>query len=423
MEEQRRGSIGSNWAGRLFLSLALAVSLWVWVTTSRDPETTRTFANIAPTTEQLADGLVIVGDITPVTVTVTGARSDITDLASSDISATIDLSSVSGPGTYNIQVETPEPENIWSATSTPRSVNLVIEQQATAVFAVVPTQSGNLGSNQQVEAIHPSASEVTVTGPASLIARIDRVELPVDIENRVTDFAGVFTPVSVDESGQIIAGVDVNPAAISATVEITARGKRVAVIAQITGEPASGFEVVDRLINPGTVLVDGPSDVIADMITVSTDVVDIQGAESDVTVRVSIVGLPEDVTILDPASGVVDVVVQIRQRGVQQPLPSQNVTVINLGAGLAATTQPTDVQVTVIGSEQELETLSPSSLIIQVDAKGLGLGTYQVQPTVILPPNMEWTSIEPAMIELVISEDSADAESATPSISGSPEST
>jgi hypothetical protein len=40
------------------LSLVLAIALWAWVTSSRDPETSRVFANIAPTTDQLADGLV-----------------------------------------------------------------------------------------------------------------------------------------------------------------------------------------------------------------------------------------------------------------------------------------------------------------------------------------------------------------------------
>ncbi|MDQ2683723.1 MAG: CdaR family protein, partial [Chloroflexota bacterium] len=389
MDEQHRQSIGSNWIGRLLLSLILAIALWAWVTTTRDPETSRVFANIAPGVSQLHEGLVIVGDINPVGVTVTGPRSVINGLLSTEVTAELDLESITSPGTYNVRIETPRPDDVWSASATPRSVNLIIEAQAAVAFPLIPVQTGNVGSNQQVESIRPSASEVVVTGPESLVSRVVSVELPVNIENRTTDFAGVFTPVAVDETGQEIAGLTLNPASVPATVEITARGKRVAVIAQINGDPSSGFEVVDRLVNPGTVLVDGPADVLVNLITVSTEVVDISGAQGDVTERVDIAALPPGVTLIDPRSGQVDVVVQIRQRGVQQPLPSQQVRVVNLGAGLEATIEPDSVLLTIIGNEQEIEALSTSDLIVQVDATGLGEGTYQLRPTVILPPNME----------------------------------
>jgi YbbR domain-containing protein len=98
----------------------------------------------------------------------------------------------------------------------------------------------------------------------------------------------------------------------------------------------------------------------------------------------------------------VDVVVQIRQRGVQQPLPEQPVSVINVEPGLTAQVSPDTVILTVIGNEQELQNLTSTTLSVQVDARGLGPGTYEMQPTVLLPPNMEWKSVEPAMVTVTI---------------------
>jgi YbbR domain-containing protein len=167
------------------------------------------------------------------------------------------------------------------------------------------------------------------------------------------------------------------------------------------------------------VLVDGPSDVLDQMITVNTDTVSISGAEGDVAQRVRIVGLPAGVTLLEPQSGMVDVVVQIRQRGVQQPLPEQPVSVINVEPGLTATASPDTVILTVIGNEQELQNLTPSSLSVQVDARGLQPGTYQLQPTVLLPPNMEWKSIEPTTITVTIIQEGAATPAATPQASPS----
>jgi YbbR domain-containing protein len=186
------------------------------------------------------------------------------------------------------------------------------------------------------------------------------------------------------------------------------------------GEPAPGFEVVDRVVNPNTVLVDGPADVLESMITVNSDDVDITDADDDVTRRVSVVGLPDGVTILEPQSGQVDVVVQIRQRGVQQPLPSQQVMVINLEPGLTAQVSPNEVQVTVIGNQKDLEQLSSSSLLVQVDAQGLGPGTYQLPPRVILPANMEWTSVEPVTVTVTIATESVTGAGATPPASPEP---
>jgi YbbR domain-containing protein len=92
---------------------------------------------------------------------------------------------------------------------------------------------------------------------------------------------------------------------------------------------------------------------------------------------------------------------------VQQPLPSQQVMVVNLGDGLHATVSPETITLTIIGNEQEIEAISPASLQVQVDAAGLEPGTYEIEPTVILPPNMEWTDIEPSAVTLVIASDSA----------------
>lgn len=414
MDERQRKPLGADWATRLLLSLMLAVLLWGWVTATGDPETDRLFPSIPVAVEGLRDGFVLVGDVNAAEIRVTGPRSAVEDLTSTQIEAYLDLDDIEQPGTYTVRLAVPKPPKTWEVSARPRSVTVVVESESTLVFPLEPRISGNLGANQQVESVTLSSSEATVTGAASLVSRIDKVELPVDIANRTTDFASVFTPVAVDQDGQAIAGVTINPSTVSASVEITARGKRVAVIAQVDGDPASGFEVVDRLINPNTVLVDGPANVLDTLITVNAAVVNISGAEGDVTERVPIVGLPAGVTLLEPQSGQVDVVVQIRQRGVQQPLPSQQVTVVNVREGLSASVSPSTVSVTVIGNQQELERLSPDSLIVQVDADGLGPGTYELRPYVVLPPNMEWKTVDPTTVTVTISRLESGGTVATP---------
>ena len=409
-----------EWAGRMLLSLGVAIVLWGFVTTTRDPERTRAFANVAISTAQLADNLVIITEIPPATVTVKGPKSVVDDLNASELHATLEVANIVDPGTYTARISINTPEDIWSTSINPKSMTIVVETLTTKVFPIAAEYSGELGAQQQVQAFQPSASEVTVTGPASLVNRITKVVVPIEIGNRTGTFANTFTPVARDGNGDTIAGVTINPGTISATITVATRGKEIAVITQLSGSPAVGYEVADRRIIPDTILVDGPAAVLADLITINTDVVNISGASSDISITVDLVRIPEGVTVLDPTSGQVQVVVQIRKRGVQQPLPSQPVTIVNLGEGLVAEASPDSITLTVVGNEQEIEQLSPTSLRVQVDATGLGPGTYRLAPTVILPQNMEWTDIEPSSVTVTIREADEATPEASPEIAPSP---
>ena len=409
-ERERRSPISSDWAGRLLLSLGLAIILWGFVTISRDPEQSRTFASIPVATDSIADNLTLITEIAPINVTVSGPKSTIEDLVSTQISASLDLAGIEQPGTYSVKVVAPKPDEVWEISTNPKTMNVVVELLDTRGFPIKASYVSSDQSEQQVQSFEPSVSEVTVTGPQSLIERIEAVVLPVDLDGQTGRFTGSYTPLAQDVNGETIAGVTINPNVISATTTVSSRGKEIAVITQLTGSPAAGYEIGERRIIPDTILVDGPDDVLATLITVNTEPIDISDASSDISRVVKLSGLPEGVTVLDPPSGEVRVIVQIRQRGVQQPLPSQAVVVINLEDGLKATVTPSTIRLTIIGNEQEIEALSPESLQVQVDAAGLGPGTYELEPTVILPPNMEWTGIEPDTITLEITSTTATPE-------------
>ena len=406
---------------RLGVSILIAIGLWSWVTTSRDPETTREVFSVAIDVVDLSPDLIVVGDVPTVTVSYTGTRSNTQALDQADARAWVDLSGMTEPGGYAVDIVVAEPPDIWSTRAEPQRIDIQIERRVSVVFPVIPTVLSDLGLNQQVGTVKPSAGEVVVAGPESSVGQVRAVQLPVDIANRTSNFVGVFTPEAVDSGGQEIGGVTLNPATISAEVQITARGRQLAVVTQITGAPASGFEIVDRAINPITALVDGPAETIEGLITVSTLPVDVSGARGDVTRRVRLADLPPGVSILEPSSGFVDVVIQIRQRGVQQSLPEQAVVVLNVGTGLEAEANPAVVVVNVEASEQQLLDLEPGSLQVVVDARGLGPGTYTLQPRVVVPATVEWLNVVPDTVTVTLRATPPVATPGTPTVASSSE--
>ncbi|MFL5761487.1 MAG: YbbR-like domain-containing protein [Thermomicrobiales bacterium] len=387
---------------RLGSSLVLALILWGWVTTSEDPQRSKQFSDVSIEVAGLKNGLQVVGTLPNALVTIKGPQSTIQDTRASDVSARLDIEHITGPGTYSVPVIVDAPDGVWDAVADPDRVSVEVEQTVAKQFTLEWEQSGTTDGTKRISSVVPQVSEVTVRGPSSVIDRLSRVALPIDITNKSGTFENSFTPEARDANDNAIPEVEISPDTIAATVVVSARGKSVAVITQLNGEPAPGYEVVDRTINPATVLVDGPQGLLNDLVAVSTEPIDVSGATSTVSKRVTIVGLPAGVQVIDPADGTVVAVVQIRQRGVTQPLPSQHIQFVNVGAGLTAEANPNEITVTVVGSQEALANLTADTIEVQIDVSGLGPGVYTLVPRVLLPPNVEWIDTNPATVTVTI---------------------
>jgi YbbR domain-containing protein len=402
---------------RVGASLVLAVLLWGWVTNAEDPEVTRTFADVPIQVDELPGALEVVGTIPDVTVRVTGPRSEVIGVTADEVEARLDLDGIEGPGDYTVEIEVRRPGGAWSVSSTPSRLPIRVEESITELFVIEPTLSGTVDSTRQVTVSVDETSEITVVGPRSSVDRVARVIAPVSIGNETRNFSVQVAAEAIDAEGRPIPEVSLTPEFVSVNVAIDARGKRVAVLAQIEGSPASGYEVVDRTIVPDTILVDGPEEIVEQMISVSTEPIDIAGATETITGRVQITELPEGVQVIEPAGGGVDVVIQIRQMGVRQPLPAQRIIVVGLDAGLTASVSPDAVEVTVVAPEEFISRLTTSVLTVQINVQGLGPGTYELSPVVALPPNVTWVDSNPATVTVTIAEAPATplAGQATPS--------
>jgi YbbR domain-containing protein len=388
---------------RLGSSLVLAILLWGWVTTREDPQTTQSFPNVPIQVGELPNGLVLVGSPPNALIRLKGPRSVINRISAADVSARLDLDEVKSPGTYTVPVVVSAPDGVWERNAFPSQVAIEVQAQAVKQFRLEPEVQGNVGASQRVGPITPDPSDVTVRGPDSVVAGVARVVLPVDIDDRTDDFVGTFSPVAEDANGQPVTEVDISPNAITTTVKIEAAGKSVAVFAQVVGAPAQGLDVLDSTVNPSTVLVDGPQDLLDKLpVAVQTQPIDITGATESVSRSVGLEGLPEGVQVVQPSDGQVEVFVQIGRRGVRQELPGLRVATTNLGSGLEAKVSPNDVTVVVVAAADILSRLTADDVTVQVDLSGLGPGVYTLKPTVSLPPNVQWISTDPTVVEVTI---------------------
>ena len=391
---------------RLAVSLALALSLWGYVTAIQDPEESRSF-EVSVRADGLAESLLLRSSAPVATITYTGPRSVIRDLNQSDVGAALDLSRIQEPTNQRVRVLVDPVDGVRRRGAVPAEVPVVIEREVTRTFPLTVGQPDLRDATRRVGDVIPEVSQVNVTGPEPLIDRITSVVLPIDIQDRTEDYSGVFIPVARDSDENPIAEVAIDPPRIDANVPIEARGKSVAVISQVVGEPAVGYEVVARTVSPPTVLIDGPAAVLDGLITIATVPVDITGTQNSVFQRTGLEPLPDGVQVLQPSGGVVDVVVQISQRNRVQPIPSQQVRAVNTAPGLDVTIDPATVSVVVVASDDQLVALEASDLTVQVDLANLGPGTYQLKPSVAIPPNVQWLSTDPELVNVTVTRSAA----------------
>ena len=314
----------------------------------------------------------------------------------------VDLTEVQTSGTYSLPVTIQAPDNLWKTSSDRSIASVGVESVAVSMFSLeVEVKDIDATSLRSID-VSPEVDEVSVTGPESSIARIARVVLPVESSGGSRSYSDVFVPEARDDLGQVVDGVTIDPSAITADVTISARGKSVAVLVTTAGAPAAGFDVLDRTSNPTTVIVDGPDDVIRQIIAVSTESVDITGVDSSVTAEVSLVGLPEGVIVIQPIDGLVDVLVQIGERGVSQTLANVPVTATNVGVGLVATFEPSEVSINIDASQDVIASLTGDDVQAFVSLEGLPAGTYTLEPVIVVPPGVKWTAVNPGFVTITI---------------------
>lgn len=388
---------------RFAVSLALALLLWSWVTTQQDPIITRAFNDLPVQAPELGDGLsVSTTDLGPVTVRLEGPQSLVEEIDDRELEPSLDVSSVDGPGDYSVPVTLNPPAGTRLERITPRQLPVNVDRPASGTFRLDPVFEQPEDGTRRIGTVQPEVSEVTVGGPQRLVDQVARVVLSIEIGDRTDDFTDSFAPLALDAAGNEIPDVMIYPQQIGVTVQVDARGRNVPVLIQTVGNPAEGYEVVDNVANPATVVLDGPEEALADLVSVSTEPVNIEGATEQVTRRVGLERLAEGVRVVEPASGEVFAVIQVQQRGTTQPLEDLPVAITGLEPGLEAVVEPETLDVVVFAADETLATLRGGDVVPSVSVAGLQPGVYDLEPVVAVPSALQWIRTEPQSVQVVI---------------------
>jgi YbbR domain-containing protein len=391
------------------LALVLGISVWVSAVAGADPDEVRLYPDAIPLEVVGNDpSLIITSDIpSEVEVTLRAPRSVWEQLTAHEnsVQATLDLSGLgAGEHTVDIQIRVLErPYQIVLAD--PTTVLVVLEPLASKTFSIDPSLSGLPAIGYQAGDVDIEPTEVIITGPESLVNQADRARVLISLDGIRESLDTSISIQIMDEDNSVVQGLTITPERARITVPVSQQGgfRDVAVKVVVTGQIAAGYRLENISVFPPvvTVFASDPELVTTLPGIIETQPLDLQDANEDITTRLSLI-LPENVTLVGAQT--VEVTVGISPIQTSLTLLNQPIDVIGLTKGLSVQIFPETVDVIISGPLPTLDALTPQDVIVSVDVTDLGLGTYQLTPTVaLLVDNVLVESILPGTIEVIIS--------------------
>lgn len=376
-------------------SLVIAIVLWFIVVGITDPTVSSTYRNVqvklvnASIITNNEKTLEVVDDSNILaTVTVKAPRSVIRELGNSseNISAIADLTKLSSDGTsIPIELSTVKyNDKVESIKASENSVYVNIEKKLTIQLPLVTTTSGSIESGYVVGEIVPSQNQVKISGPASVIEKINKAAINVEIAGFTDNISTLSDIVLFDSNGEEVSlhNLELNASSVRVNVEILAT-KRVPISYSVMGSPAEGYAATGEVeCYPETLVVAGSK---ADINKIES--IKIPSAELNLTGQtdnlVAVLDasdyLPANVKLVESAYNGRVTITAFVEKYIEQTyatyLNSIKVDYVPVGYEAEIVSESDSVSFVLIGLAKDLEKVQMSQMDVRVDFSDYALST------------------------------------------------
>ena len=279
------------------LAIAFAVALWSVVAYAQNPTQQRN-VQLSVAASSLPAGLVVVGKVPVVPVTVIGTADNLAHFVPASLHVTGNFSNVKvGTNKVPIDVQNADP-NVTIVAPSSVTVNVDERGSATQTVSIERVNSLPSGFHEQTSATTITPATVRVDGPKSQLSGIQAVVI-VDLATVTPPGATQAVTVVVwNASKKIVPQMTVTPLQVSVKLVIQADAVTLnkGVGFTITGQPAAGYRMTNVQVAPLEVQATGLQTALAGLLLLATDPVDITGAKGDV-IRTVTLRPPDGVTV------------------------------------------------------------------------------------------------------------------------------
>ena len=394
-----------NNLGNLIVSIMLAVLVWIVAVQEANPSITRLYTTpISIVPQNQPAGMIIYGESArQVRVTLSGPQSAWDVLTPDRIAAAIDLSQQT-THTLDLPVQVTVADRLLRVVKVePAVVSLKMEPVAEVSVPITINVIGDASPTYAVEPVETSPASVVVHGPASLVKQVAAAIGQLSIQDARATVSQTVSLSPRTSDGQSVLNVTLTPSSTLAVARVQQLGgfRDLAVKIDLLGNVASGYAIANVSVNPQIVTIFGsPTTLDALPGFIATDQVSVTNATSDMEERVRL-SLPSGVSILgDPF-----VQVRVRVRAIESSIKIQRASVTQgLSPALMASLSPDVVDVIISGPVPILDALRADDVVVVLNLLNLEIGTHQIVPEVSVPNGLTVVSVNPATVQVIISE-------------------
>ena len=415
------------------ISLLVGILVWLIVANVDNPVIERTFTlqNVELINEAYIDdtGKVCLrsGEQTSVRVTIRGESKTVSKIVTSDIHLTADLQQAVSLETNPVMIPiNAQCNGVSSAKITvwPQNYSVTLEDKVTNEYMVaVSNGESKAGRGYEVGSQTVSPEKVRITGPQSLMRRIDKVTANVNLDGTTQDRTDTANLTVTDKNGDALSAISMSNLRIENDGRVTVSTKLWRVRTNVhlgilySGEPAEGFVVDSVTTVPETVSVAGTTEALEELrqqgniIPIENDSLDISGAERDFETKVNIAQmLPDGIKLTSGSSDEVMITVNVLPDESRRfTIPTSGISVNNKADNMQLAFDVDKVEIRVRSTDGEIEDFDEASLVASIDVSGKEEGNYSVPVDIILPEGYEL--VEKVKTEVTISKVSSAEES------------
>lgn len=374
--------------GSILLSFACAFCLWLYVITAVSPGSTETYYNIPIVWEGETvlneNGLMVTGvSSNTVNLKLSGNRSDLSRVNSGNITIKADLSGIREPGSQiRINYSSPIfPGDVASNAFVVESkapdiiyVNVVRRISKTVPVEVVWNGAPAEGFMVDKENRTLDITEVTVTGPESVVQTIAKATISVDLDSRRESISETYHYTLCDEAGEPVDAklivTDVEEVRLDVAIR---RVRDLTLTYNLVEGGGATAQNTTILLSAETIRVSGSEaalDNLGEALTIGT--INLAEIPKDTTLTFG-VQLPEGIVNL---TGVTEVTADVRFKGLStRELIVEEFIGVNIPEGLDVDLITQKMTVVLRGPAGEISAITPQDLIVTVDFSGAEAGT------------------------------------------------
>jgi YbbR domain-containing protein len=322
-------------------------------------------------------------------------------VSSSSFEASVDLSSVDPQaGSVSVRIEVDSPDSrIRVLGYEPQFMSVQLDPLGRKTVPV-QVERGAVPAGLDLGDTTVDPATVVVSGPQSAVRQVVGVRADVEIQPSGIDVDQDVQLVPIDGLGNAVRTIDVTPSTARVTIPVFSdrQTRSLPVNPILSGVPAAGFEVASVTVAPQVVLVEGDADQLAELVNVDTSSIPLTGVSRDLTVGTTL-NLPTGIAAV--GDGAIRVSIKIRQVTETRTF-SAGLRLVGTRRDLSYDLASDRVLVTIGGSTADLDRLTGSALLVDLDVTGLGPGTTDVPVSIDLPTGPTLVAANPPTVSVTI---------------------